>query len=116
MNAFLTLLWIGVAVLALVAYWRIFDKAGQPGWASLIPIYNLVKLLQITDRSGWWILGFFVPFLNVFVFIRLVFDLSKAFGRGVGFGFGLLLLSPIFLPVLAFGSSRYAGRAGALPA
>src|SRR5437870_12579967 len=52
MNAFLTLLWIGVAVLALVAYWRIFDKAGQPGWASLIPIYNLVKLLQITDRSG----------------------------------------------------------------
>ena len=116
MNAFLTLLWIGVAVLALVAYWRIFDKAGQPGWASLIPIYNLVKLLQITDRSGWWTLGFFVPFLNVFVFIRLVFDLSKAFGRGVGFGFGLLLLSPIFLPVLAFGSSRYAGRAGALPA
>src|SRR5919202_6391513 len=86
--------WLGLTLVLLAAYWRIFAKAGQPGWASLIPIYNTVKLLQITGRSGWWTLGLFVPFLNFFVFIRLVFELAGAFGRGIAFGFGLLLLSP----------------------
>jgi hypothetical protein len=110
MSVFTTLLTIALIAVILVAYWQMFTKAGQPGWASLIPVYNIVKLLHITGRSGWWILGMFVPLLNVFVFIRLVFDLAGAFGRGIGFGFGLLLLSPIFIPLLAFGNSRYVGR------
>jgi hypothetical protein len=108
-----TLVWLAVVGVLLAAYWQIFAKAGQPGWVSLIPFYNLIKLLHITGRSGWWIVGLMVPFLNFFVFIRLVFDLAKSFGRGVAFGFGLLLLSPIFIPVLAFGSSRYVGRGAA---
>ena len=114
MDVLLTLVWLAVTVLLLVSYWRVFDKAGRPGWASLVPIYNLVTLLRISGRSGWWLLGLGIPFLNIFVMIRLVFDLSKAFGQGVAFGFGLLLLSPIFIPVLAFGTSRYVGRATTL--
>jgi hypothetical protein len=102
--------WMAVVVVFIAAYWRIFAKAGRPGWASLIPIYNVVTLLHITGRSGWWTLGMFVPLLNVFVLIRLVFELARAFGRGIGFGVGLLLLSPIFVPVLGFGGSQYVGR------
>ena len=104
------LLWLGLTAVIIAAYWRIFAKAGLPGWASLIPVYNLVKLLHITGRSGWWTLGLFVPFLNLFVSIRLVFELAGAFGRGVGFGFGLLLLSPIFIAILGFSSARYLGH------
>jgi hypothetical protein len=120
MNGLSALGWLAVCILLIVANWRIFEKAGQPGWASIIPIYNVITLLRITGRSGWWFLGFCVPFLNLFVVIRLVFELAGAFGRGVGFGFGLLFLSPIFLPVLAFSDARYigrtAGQAAPLPA
>jgi hypothetical protein len=69
-------------------------------------------MLQITGRSGWWLLGLLVPFLNIFVAIRLVFDLAKVFGRGVGFGFGLLFLFPIFVMILAFGDAVYVGPNG----
>jgi uncharacterized protein DUF5684 len=110
MTAISGLVWLGVVVVLIAAYWRIFSKAGRPGWASLIPIYNMVTLLHITGRSGWWVVGMCVPLLNLFVFIRLVFELAGAFGRGIGFGFGLLLLSPVFVPVLGFGGSRYVGR------
>ena len=85
-----TVIWLAITVALVVALWKLFVKAGRPGWATLIPIYNTVTLLQITGRSGWWLLGFLVPFLNIFVAIRLVFDLAKVFGRGIGFGFGLL--------------------------
>jgi len=105
-----SVLWLGLTALLVVAQWRIFAKAGVPGWACLIPVYNVVKLLHISGRSGWWLLGLGVPFLNLFIVIRLVFDLASAFGRGVAFGFGLLLLAPIFVPVLGFGSARYVGR------
>jgi hypothetical protein len=107
-----TVIWLAITVALVVALWKLFVKAGRPGWASLIPIYNTVTLLQITGRSGWWLLGFLVPFLNVFVAIRLVFDLAKVFGRGIGFGFGLLFLFPIFLMILAFGDAVYVGPNG----
>ncbi|GAC1315376.1 MAG: DUF5684 domain-containing protein [Chloroflexota bacterium] len=102
--------WLGITAFFIVASWKVFEKAGVPGWVSLVPIYNFVTLMQISGRSGWWVLALCVPFLNFFVAIRLVFDLAKAYGQGVGFGFGLLLLAPIFMPILAFGNARYVGR------
>ena len=105
-----SILWLALMLALVVAYWRIFAKAGVPGWVSLLPFYNVIKLLHITGRSGWWLLGMCVPLLNIFVFVRMVFDLASAFGRGVGFGFGLLFLSPVFVLILGFGDSRYVGR------
>jgi len=99
-------------VAMIAAVWRIFTKAGRPGWASIIPIYNTIVMLQITGKSAWWILGLLVPFLNIFVGIRLIFNLASVFGRGIGFGFGLLFLSPIFLLILGFGKSEYVGPNG----
>lgn len=114
-----SLVWLAITVVLVVALWKIFVKAGHPGWASLIPIYNTIVMLRITGHSGWWILGMVVPLLNFFVIIRLVFNLAAVFGRGLGFGFGLLFLSPIFVSILAFGNSRYVGttpgRGGQLP-
>jgi hypothetical protein len=110
-----SVVWLVVVVAMLVAMWKVFTKAGQPGWASLIPIYNTLVMLRITGRSGWWLLGMFVPFLNFFVVIRLIFDLAKVFGRGIGFGFGLLFLFPIFLLILAFGDAEYLGPDGPSP-
>jgi hypothetical protein len=107
-----SIVWLAVSIALLVALWKLFVKAGQPGWACLIPIYNTIVLLRITGRSAWWVLGLMVPFLNIFVIIRLVFDLAKVFGRGVGFGFGLLFLSPIFIAILGFGNAQYVGPGG----
>lgn len=108
------LLWIGVVyALAVIPYWVIFTKAGQPGWPALIPIYSTYVLLKVVGRPGWWLLLFLVPFVNIVIFIVMLNDLSKSFGHGVGFTLGLIFLSLIFVYVLAFGSSTYRGPAGA---
>jgi hypothetical protein len=102
------MVYLAFVVVNVAAMWRLFTKSGVPGWSVLIPIYGSVKLLQISGRSGWWTLAFLVPFLNLFATIRLAFDLARAFGRGIHFGCGLLLLPMIFVPILGFGDSRYA--------
>src|SRR5919201_5147998 len=93
----------------LVATWKLYSKAGRPGWASLIPIYTTVVFCRICGRSGWLTLALMIPGVNVIVSIMLSVDLARVFGRGTGFALGLIFLSPIFFPILAFGSSRYAG-------
>ncbi|MCM1498529.1 MAG: DUF5684 domain-containing protein [Clostridium sp.] len=98
-----------ICVLLIVACWRIYAKAGEPGWASLVPFYSNYVLFKIAFGNGWLFLLMFVPIVNIVVSIMLIFKLAKAFGQGVGFGFGLLFLSPIFLLILAFGSSEYEG-------
>ena len=94
----------------LVATWKLYSKAGRPGWASLIPIYTTVVFCQICGRSGWLTLALMIPGVNIIVSIMLTVDLARVFGRGAGFVLGLIFLSPIFFPILAFGSSRYVGR------
>ena len=98
-----------VLVLLIVANWKIFTKAGEPGWASLIPFYSNYVLFKIVFDKGWLFLLLFIPVVNAIISIILIFKLAQVFGHGVGFGFGLLFLSPIFLLILAFGSSEYEG-------
>ena len=105
-----------VALLIIVAMWKVFTKAGQPGWASIIPIYNLYIWCKIVGRPWWWILLMLIPFVNFIIAIILCIDLAKSFGKGVGFGLGLALLGFIFWPILGFGSAQYQGPAAGGPA
>ena len=101
---------IGLAfiVLMIASVWKVFTKAGQPGWAAIIPIYNVIVLLKIIGKPWWWIIGFLIPFVNFIVMILMAVGLAKVFGKGIGFAIGLILLSFIFYPILAFGDATYA--------
>lgn len=96
-------------VLMIVAMWKIFTKAGQPGWASIIPFYNVYILLKIAGKPGWWLILFLIPFVNFIMFIIVSLSIAKAFGKGAGFGVGLFLLSFVFYPILAFSDATYQG-------
>src|SRR5216117_3585277 len=101
--------YLAFTILMIAAWWKIFTKAGQPGWACIIPIYNLYVWCKIVGRPWWWILLMLIPFVNFIILIILIIDLAKSFGKGVSFGIGLLLLAVIFFPILGFGSAQYQG-------
>jgi hypothetical protein len=101
------LVWLAVMVIMIVAMWKVYTKAGEPGWAALIPIYNIVVLLKIVGKPLWWIVGLIIPLVNFVVIILVMIALAKAFGKGVGFAIGLVLLSPVFFPILAFSDAKY---------
>lgn len=108
-SAVYTIISLVIAVLTLVAMWKIFVKAGKAGWKCLIPFYNTYCLYDIAWGNGWLFLLMFVPCVNVVVGIMMLFKLAKAFGQGTGFGFGLLFLNTIFILILGFGSAEYVG-------
>lgn len=108
-----TLIGLVFSVVMIIALWKVFTKAGKPGWASLIPIYNLIVLLEIVGRPGWWVILMLIPFVNVVIGIIVVFDLAKSFGKGAGFALGLLFLNVIFILILAFGNAKYVGPTAA---
>jgi uncharacterized membrane protein YhaH (DUF805 family) len=99
--------YIAVLLLAVVAMWKIFTKAGKPGWAALIPLYNIIVLLEIAGKPTWWVILFLVPFVNFVMIILVSIALAKNFGKGTGFGLGLAFLGFIFGPILAFGDAQY---------
>lgn len=96
-----------ILVFLIYTLWRVFEKAGQPGWACIIPIYNIYIMLKIAHKPGWWILLFLIPLVNIIVTIMFNIAFAKAFGKGVGFALGLIFLGFIFLPILAFGDAEY---------
>ncbi|WP_027188911.1 DUF5684 domain-containing protein [Paucidesulfovibrio longus] len=102
-------LWLVITVAIIAGYWKTFEKAGQPGWAAVIPIYNLIVMLRIVHRPLWWILLLFVPLLNIVIFIVIGIDLAKRFGKSALYGVGIALLGFIFVPMLGFGNARYLG-------
>ena len=103
---------IAIALVLIIAQWKIYQKAGKPGWASIIPIYSTIVLLEIVGKPWWWILLMLIPFVNIILVIWVINLLSKSFGKGVGFTIGLILLSIVFYPILGFGSAQYKGPAG----
>jgi hypothetical protein len=98
-----------IALLVIVAMWKVFTKAGRPGWASIIPIYNMYVWCKIVGRPGWWVILMLIPLVNIVIGIIVCIDLAKSFGKGAGFGIGIALLGIIFLPILGFGSAQYQG-------
>lgn len=104
---------IALVVLMIASWWKIFTKAGQPGWAAIVPIYNLVIMLKVAGKPTWWIaIILLVPIVNYVFLIMMFHGISKNFGHGVGMTLGLIFLGIIFVPVLAFGDSKYVGAAG----
>jgi Mce-associated membrane protein len=101
---------LAIAILFVVAMWRVFIKAGRPGWASIVPFYNAYVLLKIVGRPGWWLVLLFVPLVNIVFGIIVAIDLARVFGRGAAFGFFWLgLFSPVGYLILGFGDARYLG-------
>ena len=104
---FFSIFLLTLVIILIVARWKIFIKANQPGWASLIPIYNALIFLRIIGKPWWWILLFCIPVVNI-VFIVLALDLlSKSFSKPVWFTVGLFFLPIIFELILAFGDAKY---------
>jgi len=105
----MSFLWIimVVAVFLIVCHWKIYSKAGKPGWAAIVPIYSTLVLLDIVGKPWWWLLLMFIPFVNIIIAIIVINELSKSFGKGGGFTVGLIFLPIIFYPILAFDSSTY---------
>lgn len=104
---FVLLIELAIAVIVIAGLWGVFTKAGQPGWAAIIPIYNIIVLLQIVGKPIWWIILFFIPCVNIIISILLNVELAKVFGKGGGFAVGLIFLPFIFVPILGFGDAKY---------
>ena len=98
-----------VMVAVIVGGWKMFVKAGKPGWGIIIPIYNFILLLEIAERPIWWILLLLIPVVDIVVCFMVYVEVAKKFGKGVGFGVGLTLLGFIFIPILGFGDAVYQG-------
>jgi hypothetical protein len=96
-----------VVIFMIASIWKVYEKAGKPGWAALVPIYNIIVLLEIVKKPVWWIVLLIIPIANIIVLIIIYMQLAKSFGKSSGFGLGLVFLGFIFLPILAFGDAQY---------
>ncbi len=104
---FFMLFYFVIIILIIVSMWKIYQKAGQPGWAAIVPIYNIVVMLHMVKKPVWWIILMFIPLVNIVIAIIIPYNLAKVFGKGGWFTFGLIILPFIFYPILAFGKSKY---------
>ncbi len=104
------IVWLAVVVVFIVGLWKVFVKCGQPGWACLVPIYNIYILMKIAGRPGWWVLLCCIPLVNIVIALLVAIDIAKSFGQSPVFGVVLLfLLSGIGYLILGFGNYRYLG-------
>lgn len=99
-----------ISVISIIANWKIFTKANKPGWASIIPFYNMYTQFEIAGMNGWMFLLLLVPIVNIVIAIMLYVNLAKAFGKSTGFAIGLIFLNFIFTLILGFGSAEYVGK------
>jgi hypothetical protein len=113
MSSLLMVALLAVLALLIASMWRIYTKAGQPGWSAIVPFYNIYVLMKIIGRPGWWLLLFFLPVVSLIVSVVTALDLAKVFGKDSVFGVvGLWLFSFVGYPMLAFGNATYVGPGG----
>ena len=103
----MAVVYFGLIILMIVGMWKVFQKAGKPGWASIIPFYNTFVLVEIAGKPILWFVLLFVPCVNIVILLMLAMEIAKVFGKGAGFGLGLAFLPFIFYPILGFGDARY---------
>ena len=103
----LIMIQLALVIVSVVALLKLFTKAGKPGWASIVPIYNTCVMIDIAGKPIWWILLMFIPGVNIVISVLVMIGLAKNFGRGTGTVIGLIFLPFIFLLILAFGSAEY---------
>lgn len=108
----LALISFSIAIFLIAAQWKVYQKAEQPGWACIIPIYNTIVLLKIVGKPWWWILLMLIPIVNIVFAVWMTNLVSKSFGKDEGFTLGLIFLGFIFWPILGFGNARYRGPFG----
>ena len=116
-SGFFLIIWLAVAIFMIVTMWKLFVKAGEPGWKSIIPVYSFWTLCEIARRPGWWslvVLLSFIPFVNFVAWIAVLIvqilvsiEVAKAFGKEPVWALLLILLPIVGYPMLAFGSAKY---------
>ena len=105
-----TIVWlviIGIVLFEIVAGWKVFEKAGQPGWGIFIPLYNTYLMLKVAGRPGWWLILMLIPIVSFIVAIIVAVDVAKNFGKSNMFALGLILLGFIFIPILGYGDAQW---------
>ncbi|MBB6236646.1 hypothetical protein HDC90_001258 [Pedobacter sp. AK013] len=107
------IVYLAVIVIAIVGMWKTFEKAGKPGWAAIIPIYNVIVLIEIIGKPMIWVLWLLIPCVNFVFGIWAINLLSKSFGKSEGFTVGLIIFPYIFWPILGFGDAKYLGPSAA---
>jgi hypothetical protein len=100
-------IWLALVVGFIAGCWKMFEKAGQPGWGILIPFFNVYLMVKVAGRPDWWFLLFLVPVVNMIVGVIVTIDIAKNFGKDVAFALGLIFLGFIFYPILGFGDAQY---------
>ena len=107
MGLVMLIIWLAIVILFIASFWKIFTKAGEPGWACLVPIYNAIVFLRIAGKPWWWLLLLLIPLVNLVIMIMVTISFAKAFGKDVGYAISLIFLGFVFYPMLAFGDSTY---------
>ena len=108
---FFILVYFGIIIVSIAGVWCTFSKAGQPGWAAIVPIYNVVVMIQIAGKPLWWIVLFLIPFVNIVIMILVLLALAERFGKSALFAIGMIFLPFIFWPILGLGDAKYLGPA-----
>jgi hypothetical protein len=104
------IIYLAIFILVIAGLWKVFEKAGKPGWAAIIPIYNIIVMVEIVGKPMWWaIMILIVPCANIVFMVMLNIELAKSFGKDIGYAIGLILLPFIFVPMLGFGDATYEG-------
>jgi len=99
---------LAVFIVVIAGSWKMLEKAKQPGWGILIPIYNMVLLCRVAGKPGWWVILMIIPLVNIIISVLVAAGIARNFGKGVGYTLGLIFLPIIFYSVLGFGDAKYA--------
>ncbi len=101
------LITLAIYIILIIGNWKVFSKAGKPGWTSIIPILNTLQLIDIAGLPAWYFIGYFIPVVDIVLMFYINIRVAKAFGKGTGFGVLLTILNPLFVLVLGFGAATY---------